>query len=151
MTKGSDSKVTEEFSCDLVAEAKRHLLFLKTAHALGVTLSKPSFESIRRYSKLWIPLVGLDSKSFEEKRIPKGVSLIPPPDIAWLWHCHRLAPFQYMHFINHELDISEKTNLLSMNAPLRDSQLSFGKSKGINMKVISFLRRVSIITASLFC
>jgi len=117
MTKGSDSKVTEEFSCDLVAEAKRHLLFLKTAHALGVTLSKPSFESIRRYSKLWIPLVGLDSKSFEKKRIPKGVSLIPPPDIAWLWHCHRLAPFQYMHFINHELDISEKTNLLSMNAP----------------------------------
>ncbi len=66
MTKGSDSKVTEEFSCDLVAEAKRHLLFLKTAHALGVTLSKPSFESIRRYSKLWIPLVGLDSKSFEK-------------------------------------------------------------------------------------
>lgn len=113
----NDGRDSEDFSCDLVGEAKRHLLFLKTAHALGVTLERPSYESIRRYSKLWIPLLGLDSKTFDEKKIPKDVSLIPPPDIAWLWHCHRLAPFQYMHFMDHELDISEKTNLLDMNAP----------------------------------
>jgi Glycine-rich domain-containing protein-like len=22
-------------------------------------------------------------------------ALIPPPDIAWLWHCHRLSPYEY--------------------------------------------------------
>ena len=24
--------------------------------------------------------------------------LIPPPDIAWLWHCHRLAPLRYQAY-----------------------------------------------------
>ncbi len=25
--------------------------------------------------------------------------LIPPPDVAWLWHCHRLSPLNYVKFI----------------------------------------------------
>ena len=24
-----------------------------------------------------------------------GESLVPPADVAWLWHCHRLAPYRY--------------------------------------------------------
>lgn len=40
---------------------------------------------MRRYQHLWLPLV----LQYPEEQ------LIPPPDIAWLWHCHRLAPRNY--------------------------------------------------------
>jgi hypothetical protein len=29
----------------------------------------------------------------------QGIDLIPPSDIAWLWHCHRLAPYRYMDYV----------------------------------------------------
>jgi len=110
-------KASEDFSCDLVSEAKRHLLFLKMVHALGVSLQRPSDESLRRYSKLWLPLVGLESKDILDKGFREGLSLIPPPDIAWLWHCHRLAPFLYTEYVNQELDMSDKMKLLNPSAP----------------------------------
>ncbi len=72
-------KDSEDFSCDLVSEAKRHLLFLKTIHALGVTLvhsfaERPSKESLCRYYKLWLPLVGLKSKDIIDKGFPEGLA-----------------------------------------------------------------------------
>jgi hypothetical protein len=76
------------FSADLIALAKHHIGFLRSLHAHGTTLSRPSGESLRRYRELWLRLV----------HAHPTVPLIPPADIAWLWHCHRLAPSRYSSY-----------------------------------------------------
>eukprot|EP00924_Labyrinthula_sp_SR-Ha-C_P002588 snap_masked-scaffold_13-processed-gene-0.22-mRNA-1 protein AED:1.00 eAED:1.00 QI:0/0/0/0/1/1/2/0/437 len=53
------------------------------------TLEDPKF-SIYRYLELWLPLV---LKHSQEKPVEK---LVPPLDIAWLWHVHRLMPTSYL-------------------------------------------------------
>jgi Glycine-rich domain-containing protein-like len=75
---------------EFVDNAKKHIAFLKELHTLGVTTTLPNRECIRRYEELWLPLVIKCGNSKE---------LIPPPDIAWLWHCHRLAPKHYTKYI----------------------------------------------------
>jgi len=99
----SESKIEDAFSCNLQLEAKKHITFLQTLHLSGITIQKPSIESLRRYSKLWLPLVYHHDRLKEKN---KGISesscdegLIPPNDIAWLWHCHRLAPYRYVKHI----------------------------------------------------
>ena len=76
------------FSVDLVTGARAHVAFLKEVHAHGLSLSRPSSESLRRYETLWLPLVAASTDS-------STGPLIPPLDIAWVWHCHRLAPDAY--------------------------------------------------------
>jgi Glycine-rich domain-containing protein-like len=94
------SRSEGNFSTDLVEAAKQHLHFLCALHRLGATLSPPVSDSLRRYVELWLPLVFKcqDEKVLDGAKVggaaPKS-ALIPPPDIAWLWHCHRLAPFEY--------------------------------------------------------
>jgi Glycine-rich domain-containing protein-like len=61
-------------------------LFLSTVDT--PTVSTIEIESLRRYQILWLPLVAKEG----------SVQLIPPPDIAWLWHCHRLAPQHYSKY-----------------------------------------------------
>jgi hypothetical protein len=78
------------FTCDLVDNAKRHKWFLEKLHDLGVTFATSSAQSLYRYQHLWLPLVYKHPKE----------QLIPPPDVAWLWHCHRLAPKDYVAYIN---------------------------------------------------
>jgi hypothetical protein len=83
------------FSCDLVKNARKHKKFLEELHELGATLpvgSSSQFTQLRslfRYQQLWLPLV---------KDHPLE-PLIPPPDVAWLWHCHRLSPVNYVNYI----------------------------------------------------
>ncbi|KAG7343143.1 glycine-rich domain containing protein [Nitzschia inconspicua] len=79
-----------QFSSDLVVLAKHHIEFLRALHEHGITLSRPSLESLRRYRDLWLPLVHANTNQDRH--------LIPPADIAWLWHCHRLAPFKYVSY-----------------------------------------------------
>ena len=45
--------------------------------------------AVARYEELWLPLLAA--------REQKGTSsaLVPPIDIAWAWHLHRLAPLKY--------------------------------------------------------
>lgn len=74
---------------DLAKEARKHIEFLQGLHSLSVTLTKPSRRSLHRYLNGWLPLVA--QEICKKNRTP----LIPPPDIAWLWHCHRLSPSQY--------------------------------------------------------
>jgi hypothetical protein len=83
-------------SIDLVVEAKNHINFLRNLHINGMTLSKPSYESFRRYSDLWLPFVM--NSTINSSETPTH-DLIPPADIAWLWHCHRLAPYRYAKYI----------------------------------------------------
>ncbi|KAG7343119.1 glycine-rich domain containing protein [Nitzschia inconspicua] len=81
-----------QFSSDLVVLAKHHIEFLRALHEHGITLSRPSLESLRRYRDLWLPLVHANTNTNQDRY------LIPPADIAWLWHCHRLAPFKYVSY-----------------------------------------------------
>jgi hypothetical protein len=81
-------------SLDLVAQARNHINFLRNLHINGITFSKPSHESFRRYTDLWLPFVKKYSINSETPH-----DLIPPPDIAWLWHCHRLAPYRYAKYV----------------------------------------------------
>ena len=74
-----------KFSVDLCQNARAHLQFLRSVHSSQTSLKTPPLESLRRYQDLWLPLVHEN----------QSLDLIPPVDIAWLWHCHRLAPKQY--------------------------------------------------------
>ena len=97
-------------SCDLVSNAKKHLLFLKDIHSYNNTTfeatslsledvpSVKEIESLRRYQELWLPFVFANSMKTDESPPNHDASLIPPPDIAWLWHCHRLAPQAYTEY-----------------------------------------------------
>jgi hypothetical protein len=78
-----DDDPSFRFRVDLVELSKRHRAFLQAVHATGLSLTRPSAESFRRY-ELWLELAS---------KLPEA--LVPPSDIAWLWHCHRLAPYRY--------------------------------------------------------
>ena len=89
----SNNGAANIFSRDLMSNAKKHLEFLKAIHEYYIAyhdhdLNKGSHESLRRYQELWLPLVAAHTTQ----------QLYPPPDIAWLWHCHRLAPKHYADY-----------------------------------------------------
>ena len=119
-----DLKNDNHFSVDLQAQAKKHLVFLHALHKLGITTRflAESFldheirlyhkamkkmgvttinfyghdrafvdHSLRRYLNFWVPLVAEAQK--------RNQQVIPPPDIAWMWHCHRLAPYRYSEHV----------------------------------------------------
>jgi hypothetical protein len=77
------------FSVDLIENSLKLKWFLQTTHELGASLKPQSLLSIRRYLDFWLPLV---------KKHP-DLPLIPPVDVAWLWHCHRLAPKSYEEYV----------------------------------------------------
>jgi hypothetical protein len=86
------------FSCDLVEESRKHIRFLERLHANGDMLTPVSRQSLDRYITRWLPLVADNDTD----------QLIPPSDVAWLWHCHRLAPMNYERYVRKRF----KTNLL---------------------------------------
>ena len=70
----------------LLAAVPQHLAFLRAAHRAGVSLRAPSAKTLERYASKWLPLLATADE---------GAALAPPPDVAWAWHCHRLAPQSY--------------------------------------------------------
>ena len=97
------------FSVDLLEKSKDHISFLNGLHSLGVTLHRPSKKSLERYRYQWLPMVykcNLKSNKNEEEKL----RLIPPPDIAWLFHCHRLAPFHYANYCRKRFRITKTNN-----------------------------------------
>jgi hypothetical protein len=101
-------EMQENFSCDLVKESKSHVAFLQTLHLNGISIQQPTVETLRRYSELWLPLVHRHHINTTAKNNDSGycessedeeLGLIPPGDIAWLWHCHRLAPYRYVKHV----------------------------------------------------
>jgi hypothetical protein len=105
----SSSLTNSLFSIDLVEESKYHIAFLQQLHSLGVTLRPPDPESLRRYREFWLPLVIASSDG--------DAVLIPPSDIAWLWHCHRLAPFRYKQYVEKTFGREEDGASLEANPP----------------------------------
>lgn len=112
----SDCCKAEAFSVNLVENSKSHRVFLQTLHSLGISQHRPPAESVRRYKDLWLPLVAAyqgmlrDQENsinadddFEDDKVwgdrVEAVGLVPPADVAWLWHCHRLAPRRYVDYI----------------------------------------------------
>jgi hypothetical protein len=79
-----------DFSCDLVEESRKHVRFLEGLHANGVMLTPVTPRSLDRYINCWLHLVDVADNDSQ---------LIPPPDVAWLWHCHRLAPMNYEDYV----------------------------------------------------
>ena len=69
----------------------KHIEFLKGIHPFTVEpVSLESLEhSLYRYVSLWLPLLKEESDS--------GDLLVPPVDVAFFWHAHRLAPRWYLH------------------------------------------------------
>lgn len=83
------------FTYDLYQYSSSHINFLRSCHQAGLFATRPSDESFRRYSDIWLPLI---AKASGDKKYCDGkgkVKLVPPIDVAWLWHCHRLAPARY--------------------------------------------------------
>ena len=78
-----------------VDDAKKHLKFLQGLHALGVTTISISSKMMDRYINKWLPLMAHHQKEATDTKMPTSMMMIPPPDVAWLWHCHRLAPKHY--------------------------------------------------------
>jgi hypothetical protein len=115
---GNDATLSE-----LIQLALEHVDFLRKLHYMGITLKKPCSESFRRYKDLWLPLV---AKSYDSERIVRN-QLAPPPDIAWLWHCHRLAPAKYEEYIRQQFGSSaeNKTNKTESILDLCDPQAPF--------------------------
>jgi hypothetical protein len=91
------------FAVDLLQQAKQHILFLRNLHKHGITINADRSgyeESFRRYSDLWLPFVYKHSYQCAGQDGQDGEALIPPADIAWMWHCHRLAPYRYARFVS---------------------------------------------------
>ncbi len=97
-----DDNSSHHFSFDLEVQCLRHFEFLKTLHDAGVTKLVTS-ESLRRYI-LWIKLL---ATLHQGGNLTK--SMVPPKDVAWLWHCHRLAPLKYREFVEHTYPVKDSS------------------------------------------
>lgn len=110
---------TEDVKLDLVELCSSHVQFLQYMHGTGVT-QNVNPKSVYRYQHFWLPMVA----EYHQQGLSKTESLTPPPDIAWLWHCHRLAPAAYRKFIQQEYKIYGRTNdcrssILDFNDPVQ--------------------------------
>ena len=88
MAQFREAEAEEFFSVDLVSSARAHIDFLRRVHAAGLSQRRASAESVRRYRDLWLPLLA----SRGAAALAAAEDAVPPLDVAWLWHCHRLAP-----------------------------------------------------------
>jgi len=122
--KEADGSGDDVFSVNLLENSKKHISFLNGLHSLGVTFSRPSEKTLERYRDQWLPLICRHSKTnnnnHENNESNNGGdrSLIPPPDIAWMFHCHRLAPFRYAKYCR-------KKRLFTENGKIPDAHPPF--------------------------
>jgi hypothetical protein len=79
-----------------VDDVKKHLEFLRGLHALGITMIPVTNKMLDRYVNRWLPLLADQRREIAtDASTSSSLTMIPPPDVAWLWHCHRLAPKNY--------------------------------------------------------
>ncbi|KAH6558605.1 hypothetical protein KP509_1Z055100 [Ceratopteris richardii] len=83
-----------ELGIDLIVAARSQLRFLSDVDSNPADLYRgPAVQrAISRYENLWLPLLAERGPYTDE-----GLPLIPPLDCAWIWHCHRLNPVQYLN------------------------------------------------------
>jgi hypothetical protein len=93
----ADSPSTEfeenayKFSVDLVDATLRELDFLKDVENHPELFTSTMMRgAIYRYENYWLPLI------FEHTGVAgRLITLAPPLDIHWVWHCHMLSPYFY--------------------------------------------------------
>jgi hypothetical protein len=73
---------------------QQHKDFLRLVHSSAgggdhLYLGERLPSAIRRYWLFWLPLVAENDGKAD---------LVPPVDVAWVWHLHRLAPLRYAAF-----------------------------------------------------
>ena len=92
-----------------------HYVFLKTLHEQGITSSNnaSSAESLRRYL-LWLDLLVRENECGHST-----ATLVPPSDIAWFWHCHRLAPEKYEAYIR-SMPFKDQNTIVALREPSGD-------------------------------
>ena len=92
--------IASKFSIDLNSLVVDHFLFLKNLHESNVT-QNVSLKSFEQYQWYWLPSNSLIS-----------------PDVAWLWHCHRLAPSKYRAYMEKTFP-SKNWEILPSSNPYR--------------------------------
>ena len=117
-TNTSSLPSSSAFSVDLLKNAKHHIFFLQQLQPLFI--KRPSYKSLQRYRDYWLPLLHYHNDT--------QLKLIPPPDIAWLWHCHRLAPFRYTSYLKATFG-NDDDNYLEADPPFCFQQLDDEKIK----------------------
>ncbi|XP_069133154.1 uncharacterized protein [Argopecten irradians] len=99
---------------DLVEAAIREVKFLEKVNQQPSLYNGPIVRrAIYRYESLWLPLVAKHNKN----------TLVAPLDIAWVWHCHMLAPVAYMRdcekavgcVIDHKIFLNNRDNQYNMD------------------------------------
>ena len=76
-----------------VSLVRSHVSFLRTVHVYDGRVGLydgPALEAALRRYLAWLELIA--------GRDAKAPALVPPIDVAWVWHCHRLAPLRYAAF-----------------------------------------------------
>ena len=94
-SRGTLRKQTTHHAMEAPLRLSEHKAFLRFVHSAPgggdeLYLGRALPGAIKRYVKFWLPLVS-HSGHESQGRAP----LIPPVDIAWVWHLHRLAPRRY--------------------------------------------------------
>ena len=81
-----------------VADLQYHISFLEAVHDAELNQGSALYldrallrAAVSRYERLWLPLVASHAGPHH---------LIPPIDVAWVWHLHRLAPLKYAEYCN---------------------------------------------------
>jgi Glycine-rich domain-containing protein-like len=115
MSTQSEEAVSMSLSVALNSRVIDHYVFLKTLHEQGTTSSDnaSSAESLRRY------LLWLDLLVRENEHGHSTAKLVPPSDIAWFWHCHRLAPEKYEAYIR-SMPFKDQNTIVALREPSGD-------------------------------
>ena len=79
-----------------VADLQCHISFLEAVHDAELNQGSALYldravlrAAVSRYERLWLPLVAGHAGPNH---------LVPPLDVAWVWHLHRLAPLNYAEY-----------------------------------------------------
>jgi len=89
--------ILEKVSLDLTLAAENELDFLMLVDAQRAHLQDPALVSaaVERYEACWLPMQAAEP----------DVTVVPPMDVWWVWHCHMLNPTQYRKDLTAMLDM----------------------------------------------
>ncbi|KAL2654252.1 hypothetical protein R1flu_022380 [Riccia fluitans] len=86
-------------SVDLIGAARRQLSFLRAVQCVPGLHRGPAVSvAIRRYLNFWMPLAADRVTGVKKASREGSKALLPPFDIQWVWHCHRLHPVAYRKY-----------------------------------------------------
>jgi len=84
---GVEEVIVEKISLDLTLATENELDFLMSVDSQREFLQDPALLSaaVQRYETCWLPMQVAEP----------DLTVVPPMDVYWVWHCHMLNPTQY--------------------------------------------------------